>query len=172
MPGIAPPPMPIEDQVRLLQKFGNPDFQQRCALVLAALCLGLLGIAWVQREFFFAFLALMFVVIGLSGRRQLRFADLAAKAWRTGTTASGTLELTVKTDGEDTSYSGVVRDAQQRSWQMRFGKPPGWEPEGGQIAVKLYSVSAVPWPVLILTAHGLLLPNAEPKPLQANMKKF
>lgn len=166
MPNTAPRVMTIEEQVRLLQKLGNPEFQQRCAVILAILCLGLLGIAWVQREFFFAFLALMFAVIGLSSRRLMRNAVLAAKAWRTGTTMSGTLELSVKTDGEDTSYTGIVRDTQQRSWQMRFGKPPGWEPESGQNAVKLYFVAAVSWPVLITTAHGLLLPNHEPKLLK------
>lgn len=159
---MAAKKLSLDEQVRLLQKFGNPDFMRNCALVLALICCACFGLAYYTRELFFAMLGLMFMFIGFSSRRLGRNAIWAAKAWRVGNATSGEVDIAVKTDDESTSYTGLVRDTQHRTWQMQFGKPP-WDPAPGKISVKLYYIQEAPWPVLIVAPAGLLVPARDPQ---------
>lgn len=155
--------MTVDEQIRMLQKFGNPEFMQKCAIGLALLCCAMLGLAYYKQEFFFLMLALMFALFGFANRKIARNAIWAAKAWRVGYSTTGELDLSVKTDDDGTTYSGLVRDAQHKTWEMRFGKPPSWEPQAGKQAAKLYYVTEAQWPVLIVTEQGILVPGREPK---------
>jgi hypothetical protein len=148
----------IDEQIRLLQKYGNPDFMGRCAIGLA-----LLGVAYYKGEFFFIMLALMFAIIGLANRRLALHLIWAAKAWRVGHSASGSLDLSVKSDDDGATYIGMVRDAEHKTWLMQFCKPHGWEPQTGKEPAKLYYITEARWPVLIVAPQGILVPRSEPK---------
>ncbi len=155
--------MTVDEQIRMLQKFGNPEFMQKCAIGLALLCCAMLALAYYKHEFFFIMLALMFALFGFANRKIARNAIWAAKAWRTGYSTAGEIILSVKTDDDSTIYTGVVRDTQHKAWEMRFGKPPGWEPQAGKQAAKLYYVTEAQWPVLIVMTQGILVPSKSPK---------
>lgn len=155
--------MTVDEQIRMLQKLGNPELIQKFAICLALLCCAMLALAYYKHEFFFIMLALMFALVGFASRQTVRNAIWAAKAWRTGYSTAGEVIITVKTDDEGAIYSGVVRDAQHKAWQMQFGKPPGWEPQAGKLAAKLFYVQQAQWPVLIVTATGILVPRTTPK---------
>lgn len=155
--------MTLDEQIRMLQKFGNPEFMHKCAIGLALVCGAMLALAYYKQEFFFLLLALMFGLFGFANRKIARNAIWAAKAWRVGFSTSGTVEMTLKTYDESTTYSGLVRDAQHKTWGMKFGKPPGWVPQAGTVAAKLYYVTEAQWPVLIVTEQGILVPGREPK---------
>lgn len=152
-----------EEQIKLLQTIGSPTMARNIGLVLTALCIAFCATAIYQREWFFAFLALMFGGIGLAGKKSLLLVQNAAKAWRQGRCHDGAVTLTKITGGDTDEWNGIL-SVNGRKWQMRFVAPHGWEPDTGDYKVKAYCLDDVAWPHLLVADQGILYLRQEPKP--------
>ncbi|WP_194727167.1 hypothetical protein [Noviherbaspirillum malthae] len=68
---------------------------------------------------------------------------------------------------DDVSYYVDVTIAGQEIWSFQF-RPVGWIPVPGIIEVECCFIHGTPWPVLILTSHGVLHPCAKPLPMEGD----
>ena len=67
---------------------------------------------------------------------------------------------------ESVDYMAEVTVSGRGVWQFQF-RPQHWTPETGMVEAECCFVGEVPWPVLLLTAQGILYPCDEPKVLLA-----
>lgn len=97
-----------EEQIKLLQIIGSPMMARRVGWGLVALCIAWCAAAIYLREWFFAFIALMFGSIGFACRKNLFLIQNAAKAWRQGRCHDGLVTLTRITNGDTHEWYGTL----------------------------------------------------------------
>lgn len=156
--------MTVEQQLKTLQKLGDPALAQWLALGAGIACALLICISYYQNTFFFAFLAVMITAVAFSCRPTLRHIQQAAKAWRSGRSQEGLVTLSIQEGDETTHYNGAVRLANGKSWTFLFTPPMGWKPEIERpLPVKLYFAGEAEWPALLVHQNGILLPRTAPR---------
>ena len=68
-------------------------------------------------------------------------------------------------EAREGSLHGVLRPAAPHApkWKMDFVRADGWTPATGDLHVEAVYLSDVAWPVLLVHADGLLVPNRRPR---------
>jgi hypothetical protein len=77
------------------------------------------------------------------------------------------LKIWTVQSADEVSYYVDVTISRLETWTFQF-RPVGWIPLPGNIEAECRFIHGTPWPVLILTAHGILHPCANPLPMRDN----
>ena len=160
--------MTLDEQIAELSRPGLDKRMDLARPAVLALTAGLALTGAVIANPVFYGIAGVSALIGFAIWQTTPHISNAAKGLREGMKQKGVLEINIRQwkDGDSNqheSYEGLISMDSQPLWQMEFVTPQNWQPVEGRQEAQLVFVRGVEWPVVILTANGLLYPRFKPR---------
>lgn len=149
----------LDRQKRSLARIGRGGFLAgfRWLLTLLAAGLGLAGL-WTRHPLAWMGCAFTSLVAWSAWRTSPQLAR-ARRALLTARPERGTVRIGVERWSDSDSWHATLPGG----WRCEF-IPQGWQPRAGSTEADLYRLPEVPWPVLAVTADGLVVPREQPRP--------
>lgn len=154
--------MTRDEQLRILCQLADGALLRHLptAALLITLILVALGCKTGQPPYFMV--AMLSVALGTAAWFGAPHLRNAAKGWRSGWSSEAEAEIEPVADSDSPErYQVRVMDGYTR-WTFEF-IASGWEPPLGRVAVTVFRISEVAWPVLLVTPNGLLVPRCSPR---------
>lgn len=149
----------LDRQKRTLERIGRRGFVARFRWTLAALAAGL-GLAGLWTGHPVAWMGCAFTsLVAWSAWQASPQLVRARKALAEGRPERGTVGISLQRWSDSDSWQATLPGG----WQCTF-IPQGWTPQEGTFEADLYRLPEVPWPVLAITATGLVVPREQPRP--------
>ena len=160
----------IEEQLTIFRKFSEPRFVGRmkvgCLALTLILVIGNLVAGYYLEELGFLFFAFIvgFMAIGVlhKARQITPHQDNARLALDHFASVTGSVRIVVTTDDGTDTCTASLRDQQGRDWSFGFHATE-WKPQTGDHAAEFRYIDGIDWPVLVITAAGILYPDSTPK---------
>lgn len=157
----APNTQSLAEQIQLIKRAGETSQAHALVLTLALLCGISVYVAVTQTgEIIRGFAQLAAFITGLLALivvfTKPRISR-AARAIREGRRVFGTIDLVVdSSDPDHTRYRGFFQ-SKDKSWQLRFTNPNGWQPVSGTFNCEAILLPDDSIPLVVQLPDGLLL---------------
>ncbi|MEE9912210.1 MAG: hypothetical protein K4571_10865 [Deltaproteobacteria bacterium] len=160
--------MTLDEQMAELTRNGSERIIYLARPGVFALAAGLVLTGIFTGNPVFYGIALVVTLIGLAIWRVTPHIDNAVRGLREGLMQKGEVEITIDhwTDAESNHYEfykGLISIDSQPLWFMEFVTPRNWQPKEGKYSGQLAFIPGVEWPVVMITADGLLYPRLKPR---------
>lgn len=157
----------IDVQLQFLRRMDRPWVAKVLITVLLLLALVLSHKAISEGKYGLLFVAVILTLFGWALWESMPHIRRAVLGIDSKDRQHGHAKIwTVQSSG-DMSYYVDVAIAGQETWSFQF-RPIAWIPVPGIIDAECRFIHGTPWPVLILTPHGVLHPCAKPLPMRGN----
>lgn len=152
-------PWSLDRQKRTLERIGRGGFLAGFRWLLTALAAGL-GLAGLLTRHPVAWMGCAFTsLVAWSAWSTSPQLARARRALLEAVPERGTVSIRVERGSDSDSWHAILPGG----WRCPF-IPQGWTPLPGAFEADLYRLPEVPWPVLAVTADGLLVPREQPRP--------
>lgn len=157
----------IDVQLQLLRRMDRPWVAKILIAVPLLAALVLSHKAMSEGKYGLLFIPVILMLFVWALRESLPHIHRAVLGIDSNDRQHGRAKIWTVQSTDDVSYYVDVTIAGQGTWTYQF-RPIGWIPEPGIIDVECCFIHGTPWPVLILTPHGILHPCAKPLPMRGN----
>jgi uncharacterized membrane protein YedE/YeeE len=159
--------MTVDEQMASLRRLGNSRVVHGLAAGLAGVAVLLVAIGLLMGWVAMFALAAFAGFIAFAAKTSTPHLRRAARALDAGRRAHVPIEIEVRHAGDSPSYRAVVTSAPGQTWRVDF-VPHGWTPDSGTYVAEARFLADVPWPVLLITDDGLLVPRHAPRRLSSS----
>ena len=149
-----------EQQLKNLIAMGKEPFLRKFKYGLILLTIGL-TIGAIITLHPFAFMGAAFVgIVTFSACQTTPHIHNAVKGFTEGVRLPGEVSFSItRWSDSDTYHATIISGV--KPWNFEF-IPQGWVPTSGKTEAELVYIDGVEWPVLLLTAQGILHPRYTP----------